>query len=420
MRSFTYNGKFWIPGNKENAFTGTLLFNPKEKIELCSLDALVPSKLVKGPIISIINGNLSIEGGQQEEVTLYRVLKRHPMVVYLILWGAHFPNEEALFFKEFSFSFLCSVQGMFSKSVSLNGAIVTIDFNKLSISDPVVTISFGKSQDLNECLSCFGELLKFFTLLLLEKITPLSLYAVSDTGKKVEIFYAHPIFQDENAIKWSLNMDNIPKAIEEKLEKALIEWFKKTEEFRLLTDLYFSAVYNFGISFLGNLEQPFLLLATAIERYHHILSNRGVATSKEENTALKEINQVLKSCSLSQNARDFWEKNKKELIRKSLMQQLEDIYSHRQETLNILGFIKDEVSRKKFFRKVRDYRANIAHGRKRPGTEELHKTFCYLRLFIELCLLAELGFTPEECKEIMKQSPYFHNFGIMESKNRTN
>jgi hypothetical protein len=52
----------------------------------------------------------------------------------------------------------------------------------------------------------------------------------------------------------------------------------------------------------------------------------------------------------------------------------------------------------------------ITHGGERPRTAELLEAFYRLRLFLELCLLGELGFTPEECEDVIRQAWYFHSF----------
>lgn len=169
-----------------------------------------------------------------------------------------------------------------------------------------------------------------------------------------------------------------------------------------------------GSPFIGNLIYSFLLLIVTLECYHLVLSKRGACTPKEDNQAFLEIDKLLTTNSgLSPETKDFWQSYKGKLNQKPLKLQLEDIYQFWKEIMDILGFLRKDEFREKFFKGIRDQRNHIAHGRKeRIETQALHESFYRVRLFLELRLLGEMGFTPKECQEIIRRAWYFKQFSM--------
>jgi len=448
MRAFTCTGEFWLPGNEANTFEGTLSFDPREGARLDPGGVSEFFSQTKDRVVPLVLGKVKIvEDEPPLEVTLYKVYPQggYPWPVKCIFQGAHFVDEKDLVFRRISLSFLPPVDMCHQKKLP-NYATVTVNLKSFS----VVTISFEKSRSFDECVLYFGKLVELLTLLFPERtvsgrIVPCSLSAENDAEKSVEILHAHPIFRDERSIGWLIEPLKAPKAVEEKFGEAFNKLFRRIERLQELRkleesgelkrlkksgkvkdsttlerklkflakldfsmDLHFSAVYNRGSSFMGNLELPFFLLVTAAECYHSARAEKGTFSPKEDNPDFKEIDELVRQHKgLSEEAREFWNERGEELVRKPLRLQLEDIYNRWQKTADVLDFLRDEKLRNKFFSRVRDYRADIAHGRKGFKTAELLEAFYRLRLFLELCLLGELGFTPEECKEIIKEAWYY-------------
>jgi hypothetical protein len=463
MRTFTCTGEFWLPGNEKNTFKGTLSFDPGEGARLKLFGNPQFLRTLNQPIkklqFPLLHGIVNIDGEWQRvtawnpevrqvttisktnrSITTHDIASQVILHATIILLGIHYHIEQTktlTIYLAHSLHWLeTCAQELFAqptrndswslewKVVPSKGAKILLGFEKVRLLcwdrlEPVSThehllfvrILFEEGQDLKSCIFYLNHLLKFFVFLFSKKVTPLFVHGLNTVEEKFELLYPHPAFQIKQT--WNITYDSklLQRLLEAKLESSLQHWFEKANELDLITELYASSIYNEGFHSSSDLKVSFLNLFTALESYHKILCNRGMfeKTDKQKEEYFQEIlNLVNQSSSVSPEAKNFLQNCKGNLTSKSQRAQFEDIFKHHQQILEKLEFMHDETQRKEFFETLKKFRNQIAHeGKIPPDTEKLQIAFYRLRLFLELCLLGELGFTPKECKEIISQAWYY-------------
>lgn len=421
MHSFTGTGEFWLPGNEKNTFKGTLWFDPREGIRLDVIGdilACIPPGergTTIPPTFDILHGEIWLSEAIKP-ITLYgeimptkgffdfdstkKNISHWEFRASVLLIGERLPLASMRFTKiESSFSYLFIKLWRFAKESFenseshlpwktkklQNGVIEAITLypekERRTVQDHLgfqetttwnfsIETIFTQEQDIYECLGHVEILRRFFILLLLEPVIPLSVTVQTTSGNSTQILYAPLGYQETPPRRESFDT---PSVVVDKLENALETWLREQKKLQETLNPYFVAVYNLGAKYVQALEDQFLNLCKSFERYY------------EYCFPCKAKNRIC------------------------FRNKLQKIYEKHKSFLNVLAFLNDTY-RIQFIDKIVQMRNAIAHEGKWPNMQELFENLYRLRLFLELCFLGELDFTPEECQKIIRQAWYFERF----------
>lgn len=449
---FEYKGIWWLPDKPEKRVSGTLTFTPNKG---ANLDLMGSFKDIKNKNRSEILEPEIILGVSSDGkyITLYKCLETNSTTSFpgfqtssrflanLVFVGVHFQKSEDISFKSISVHYLhldewVKIYGFVIKSWGKKGVIIkyklpepfqveisdelkiSINFRRKvssrSFSQEEVTIKQNTEikvetseekpfEDFREIIYHIQNLL---TLGITEPVYPLSITGLTEVNVENEAYYL--------PVKIFYQLLDIPKGhktltsndmlftfedISNRFEPLLKNWFEKKDFLESVYNLYFGTLYNPHMY----LEDQFLSLIQAIESFHRrVYGGKYLPDEKYDKVYEVLVNGIPED--VESELKDRLMEYLKYGNEFSLRKRLKEIFDKYKEILdkfieNKKDFIEKVVNTRNYFTHYdKELKEHTAHG------EDLCRLNQKLRMCLETCLLAEIGFTSEEIKTFISRN----------------
>jgi hypothetical protein len=463
IEKFEYKGIWWIPNKSNEQISGTLRFTPDEG---AILDLIGSFKDIKD-MNRMLNPNIILGiSSNGKNITLHKCFETKSNVSFpglltssfyanVVFVGAHFQKNEDIKFKKLSIHYLyldewVNISGfdiqLFSDKkevvmkyklpepiqasigedykifidIRATGPTYSIVQKEASIKQSTyIRIEPSEEKSFDEYLNIMYHIQNFLSLGVLEPVHPLIIEGITEVNKKmmkdkayyppVEISYRLPDIPKASKTLLPFDMLFTFRAISDRFEVFLRNWFKKADLLKPVYDLYFGTLYNPRMY----LEHRFLNLIQAIESFHQCIYGGEYLS----NADYEKIYYALVNAIPDGIKRDFKESLENKLKygnEFSLRKRLKEIFNKYQENLN--GFIEDKNA---FIEKVvntRNYQTHHDEDLKECSAigEELYNLTQKLKILLEICLLTELGFSSSEIKGLFSRNRRYQHESIQQ------
>jgi len=439
IEEFEYSGLWWLPDNQDKKIPGRFRFNQSEGAILELDGCFTEDPKVTGLFNPTMVNGVSNTG---KDITLHRCLGRGVTVTgafvepryytsklyaHEVFVGVHFGREEDIKFNRLHiryshldewlnlspFKFEDNEEEKVWRykpptlvQVSISDELRLAMAFELSYTYPVtvlhvthkgvIVIAPAREAYFEKYQQIVRRVQDFLSLALGEAVYPLDIEGQTESAKRV--IGNHTLYED---VKIFYQLAVVPKqrplsvfeplfgyeAIANKFEHLLQNWFGKAEQLAPVYDLYFSSVYGREMY----LEQKFLCLIQALESYHRRMVNNRKWPEEDYNKRIEEIMWGVPSEYKKWLRYVLKHRNEPELH-----ERLEKLLNRFPTTVSSL--IKDTQT---FVNKVCDTRNYLTHHDENLKNaaakgEALHRINLQLTALVEMCLLKELGFTPDE------------------------
>lgn len=438
-------GEWWLPNDPGKQIPGVLTYSPDEGIILELMGSFKDIRNIEKFLeLEIIIG-ISKNG---EDITLYKCSEISSSYtaaglstlfrVNRVFVGAHFQREDDIKFKSVSARFLhldewLGISGFESeeqlkggKAISVvysnpseiqmkigNGYSLSIFFDyavefpsrgyyKFNIQQEArIKIEADRARTLRDYEKVIEDIQNFISLgIFWLKSRPFDIQGEMEDGSKVvKIFDAYSL-----SLGYSLILDRKLmlfefKDIQDRFEIFLRNWINKAEQLRFIIDSYFH-------DSSGSWEYRFLSLVQALEAYHRCCFERGEYLSDSEfQKVYNELINVISSYPSEEFRRSLIERLKY-ANEFSLRKRIKEIFDKYADVLK--EFIKDKNRFIEGVIKIRNY---YTHRDKKLEKEvkgyNLYSFIFQLKMIIEVCLLAEIGFSLDEIKNLFLKNEVY-------------
>ena len=454
MEGFEHKGKWWLPGEEDSQIDGTLTYSPADGaiLELSgafgdlsraigrqglSTARIILGTTASGNRISLLNcaeshRSLGAVYGPGYATTSYRV--------QVALVGTHFPSYEEVTFASLhvhyshldawsDFQYFDYAQEEGVKKISYTSPAPTVahlgDGVTISVTSagserwegsPVtcvtierearIGIQIGERAHFDEFLNPIRLTQIFLSLGVGAAVHPMKVTGsrqemVEDVmiPRPVEIFYRPPRAAPPQRTLLPSDMTFTLAGITDRFEPFLRNWFDNADLLRPVVNLYFATLPE-SVMFA---EQRFLTLTRALESFHR-QRHGGQYLSPEKYTPAREELVAAIPDWISGDHRDALRTRLKYGYEYSLRKRLGDLFDAHEPVLR--DVFPDTTT---FIDKIVKTRNYLTHYDEDDSQDaaidglELHRLATELRTLLEVCLLSEIGFTPEEiCKQVQE------------------
>jgi hypothetical protein len=451
-KEFEYEGIWWLPDQPKKQVSGTLKFTPGKggTLELIgSFKDIKDGSTLSAP--EIILGT-SANG---RNITLHRCIETKliqnvpglPVSVFHvheIFVGAHFQKTEDIKFKSLSVHF-----SLLDEWVNISGIDIQLKpkaadiLIKYKYPDPIeatvkhdckisiytqttfpslsivqseaaikerryIKIAYPEEKSIDEYLRLMFHIRNFLSLGTMRPAYPLNIEAETEKSKMmingkpyypaVKIFYTLLDIPKVSDKLMLFNMLFTFKDISDKFEAFLNNWLEKAELLEPVYNLYFGTLYNPRMY----LNQNFMSLVQAAESYHRRMMNNQELPEKEHGKRLEEVFSAVP------------EKHKEWLEEELAYSNEPNLRKRIREIWDKFPVVPDNLigDKKSFISKVVTTRNYLTHydprlkGEAATG-EKLYKLTQQVKALIEMCLLTELGFSPDNVREIFARNTWY-------------
>ena len=461
IKEFEYKGIWWLPDNPEKRISGTLRFTPNEGAILDLIGSIEDIKNMNKTLEPEIVLGISSNG---KNITLYKCFETKSsfssegfqtslFYANFVFIGVHFQKLEDIRFKSISVHCLhldewVNISGFDIKPLGEEKEIIIKyklpesfqadigDGLKILINiqatgpsrafvqkeatikqETEIKIETSEDKSFEDYRKIIYHIQNFLSLGVMEPIHPLAITGLTEVNKEmvegkahyppVEIFYRLPDIPKASKTLLPVDMLFTFKDISNRFESFLRTWFEKKDSLEPVYDLYFGTLYNPRMY----LEHRFLSLVQAIESFHQRTCG-GEYLSDED---YKVVYDALLAAIPEEVGSDF--KNRlKEYLKYgnefSLRKRLKEFFDKYRKILD--KFIEDEDA---FIEKVVNTRNYQTHHDKElkeraASGEDLYRLTQKLKMCLEVCLLAELGFSLEEIKDLFSRNSRYQHESI--------
>lgn len=450
INKFEHEGYWWLPENEDNKICGILKYTPGENATLELMGSFEGLQNIKKMSeIKLIHG-FSSKG---EEITLYRCYEKSTTIsvpgfqttLYLALMvfvGIHFEKEEDIKFKELliHYSYLeewINVSGIdYSRFVNNKDIDISIQFKQpepiqaeinenyrlsihfgylipkesrreIGIKERVsIGIESSKEKSFAELLVISSHIQNFISFGVMEPVYPLFINGKTELKKElidgnthyplIEIYYNIPnIYKPVKSLP-PFDILFTYDDISDKFDLFLQNWFEKLDKLTPVFNLYFGTRYNPNIY----REHRFLSIIQAIESYHRrILGGKYLSDDDYQKIYEKMVMKIPDE--VKDDHKDSLNSKLKFGNEYSLRKRLNEIFKEYNYNLQMFItnkdiFINNAVDTRNYLvHYVKNLEDNAASG------NNLIRLTQKLKVLLEICLLAEIGFTPNEIRKLL-------------------
>jgi len=449
IEEFEYKGIWWLPDKPERQISGTLRFTPAEGANLELIGSFrsiedINKIFAPGIILGESSNGKSITLNECTETDVsisFPGFQTSSFYANKIFVGGHFQKEEDIRFKKLSIRF-----SNLDEWVNISGfsieykwedvevivkhkmpppfqANISDDLKVLINFEPIwpthsfvqkdvtikqntwIQIESSEEKPLEYYKKVMNHIQNFLSLGITKPILPMAIEGITEANKEmlgnilrcppVEIFWKLPDIPKASKTLLPPDMLFTFEDISNRFEIFLRNWFKKADLLEPIYNLYFGTFYNPRMF----LEHRFLSLAQAVESYHQRVFGGEYLPDEE----YKPVYEALVKAIPSWIVEDFRSSLKKRLKygnEYSLRKRLKEIFDKYSDILS--RFIENKEN---FIERVVDTRNYLTHWREglkehAAQGEELYHLTQKLKMILEICLLAELGFNSEEIKDL--------------------
>ena len=452
IEDFEYKGIWWLPDKPERRISGTLRFTPAEGANLGLIGSFRSFEDINTTFAPrIILG----ESSNGKSITLNECIETDVSISFpgfqtssfyanKIFVGAHFQKEEDIQFKNFSVRFLHLDEWVNISGFSIEykwedveviikhkmpppfQANISDDLKVLINFEPIwpkqsfvqkeasikqntwIQIEGSEEKPLEYYKKIMNNIQNFLSLGITEPILPMAIEGITEANKEmlgnilrcppVEIFWKLPDIPKASKTLLPPDMLFTFEDISNRFEIFLRNWFKKADLLEPIFNLYFGTFYNPRMF----LEHRFLSLVQAVESYHQRVCGGEYLQEKEYRPVYEALVKAIPSWIVG----DFRSSLKNRLKygnEYSLRKRLKEIFDKYSDILS--RFIENKEN---FIERVVDTRNYLTHWREglrkhAAQGEELYHLTQKLKMILEICLLAELGFNSEEIKDLLSK-----------------
>jgi len=450
MDDFKHKGRWWLPADPDTQVEGTLTYSPADGPILAlsgafgDLRGLIGTQGLSSP--RLILGTTA--SGQQ--ITLLDCAQKHRSVgsgyptssyhVRAAFVGSHFQSYDDITFESLRvhYSYLdgwaalrhfehLQEQGVTTLSYTRPEPIVAQIDDGLKIllistgseqwrgSPPTrvtiereasIGIQIGEEAHFAEFPGPIRLLQIFLSLAVGASVRPVNLTAtrrelVRDNlvPRPVDIFYQPPRDIPPQKTLFAADMTFTRTAISDRFESFLHNWFETAKSLEPVLNLYFVTLAETGMF----AEHCFLSLTRALESFHRCRYGGQYLSGLDYEPAYDQLIAAIPD-SIATDHRAALAARLKYGHQFSLRKRLADIFSAHDEVLN--GLCPDIQA---FIHKVVTTRNYLTHydedDRQDAGATgiELHRLVSRLRIALEACLLAEIGFSAREQRRMVRE-----------------
>jgi len=456
FEEFEYKGNWWLPDEPEKQTPGTLRFNPREGAVLDLIgsfkDITIESmfKMLSSQIIMLSPQIILGTSSNGKDITLYKCLETKltpsfpgiplsSFYAHVVFVGTHFQRPEDIKFKKVYIHYL-----HLDEWVDLSGFNIEIPPSpskdeiiiKYKLPIPVevslkddyrMRIAFGfegptlsavqkeagvkqetyikieasEEKPFEEHMRIIHMTQDFLSLGVGEPVYPLTIEGTTEVGETVKsertpvgVFYSPKNIPKVTKTLLPFEMLFTFKDIKAKFGVLLNNWFEKAELLEPVYGLYFGTLYDSRMYS----EHRFLSLIQAVESYHSRVTENCELPQERHNKRIEEILTMAPP-----NHKD-WLRSKLEYSNHPILRKrLREIYDKYSTIVNFEGdgkaFVHKVWATRNYFTHFdKKLKAEAAEG------EELYHITQKLKILLEACLLAELGFSLNEIENLFSRS----------------
>lgn len=444
IEEFEYEGMWWFPADPKKQISGTLKFNPNKGAILDLIGSFKDVQDIKNLSEPEIILGISSNG---KNITLYRCFETKSSLsvpglltssfyIDIVFVGAHFKKVEDIKFRSlsihyshldewanisgFNIQFTDGIRIAYKPPKSIQATIndslkifieIHVNYPTISIvqkearikQETFIKMKPTEEKNFEECLNIMYHIQNFLSLGVMEPIHPLIIQGEIEANKihiekkeynpAVDIFYSLSYPPNTSKTLIPFEMLFTFKDIHEQFETYLKNWFEKMELLKPVFNLYFGTLYNSHMY----VEQHFLSLTEALEIFHRRTSRDGGKYLSDND--YKDVYQAI----IKAIPRDVDIDHKQSLENKlkyghefPLRRRLKELFEKYDEILK-----KFVIDKNVFINTVKDSRNYLIHydsdlKDKAVTGKELYRLTIKLKILLEICLLAEIGFSIED------------------------
>lgn len=447
---FEYKGNWWLPDKPEKRVSGTLTFTPNKGANLDLMGSFKDTENMNITLKPEIILGVSSDG---KYITLYKCFETNStpnflgvqtssrFLANLVFEGVHFQTSEDISFKSISVHYLyldewVNISGFDIKSPAEKEVIIKYkppepfqakisDELKILINFPPpwplfvhvqkevtikqnteVKIETSEEKPYEDYRKIMSHIQNFLTLGITKPVYPLTITGLTEVNVEneayylpVKIFYQLLDIPKEYKTLTSNDMLFTFKDISDRFEPLLKNWFEKKDFLEPVFNLYFGTLHNPRMY----LEDLFLSLIQAIESFHRrVYGGKYLPDEKYDKVYEVLVNGIPED--VESELKDRLMEYLKYGNEFSLRKRLKEIFDKYKEILD--KFIENK---KDFIEKVVNTRNYFTHYGKElkeyaTSGKDLYHLTQKLRMCLETCLLAEIGFTSEEIKALISRN----------------
>lgn len=475
MKSFEYNGYWWLPSDPQRSIAGNLKFDP---VNGGSLDLLGSFKDIPD-LNKVLEPNIILGFANGKKITLYQCYEKNsnmsmlaggPVVLTTSFWanaifvGHHFDKPEDIVFKSLSIHYShlqewVQITGFkfalhADKDNHLNQYDVSYRFpDKIEISVGNTKISFDynfhdggdklKEFNLEQTIflkieppaslhfdnylrDIFYHLQNFLSLGVGRAVYPLIIKGKNENCKiqlekekviynDIEVFYQVNDFPPTFKKLHPFDMAFYFGDIKENFGRYLDNWFQKSAILQPVYDLYFAILYSSKMY----LQHKFLSLTQALETYHRRIHGGEYVSNKDYGALYEALINAIPS-GLDPDFKTSLKMRLKYHNEFSLRRRLREILIKCDEVTaplvpNKESFIEDVVNTRNF---LTHYDKSLEG--KEKNSQELYDMTEKISLILEVCLFEEMGMTQELINKVVSRNRrYQHLVGKTAQKEKS-
>ena len=450
MEEFEYKGRWWLPAKKDSQIDGTLTYSPTDGaiLELSGAFGDLSRLLVSGQLSAprIILGTTA--SGQDVTLLNCAQKRRHTGGAYptssyrvnVVFVGAHFESHDEIDFESLyvHYSHLDSwagfpyfehtrEEGVTRVSYRSPERIVAYLGDGLAVSvDPGVSeqwegspprrvtiegdarigIRLGEPTHFDKFLRPMRLTQIFLSLGVGTAVHPLTVTGVRlemigdvPTPRSVGIHYQPAVAVAAQRAVFPSDMTFRLPDISDRFEQFLRNWFETAELVGPVVDLYLATLAETGIY----AELRFLMLTHALESFHRQRCGGRYLSPEEYEPARKELDAAIPD-RISRDHRDALRAKLKYGYEYSLRKRLGDLVDAHEPVLR--GVFPETTAFIERVVKTRNYLTHYDEDDREDaatGALELQRLAVWLRTLLEVCLLGEIGFSPEELQNQLRE-----------------
>ncbi len=448
IEEFAYKGVWWLPDNPKEQVSGTLRFTPGEGATLDLIGSFGDIKRTNKMLDPEIILGISSDGKQ---ITLYECFETGSTISFpgfpissfsanSVFIGALFQKSEDMKFKSISVHYLhldewagisgFELKNLWEKEVIIKYKLpepIQVDIsNGLKISINIratmpqhsfvqkeatikqkteIKIETSEDKSFEDYRKIIFHIQNFLSLGIMESVHPLAIAGLTEVNKMmiedkahyppVEVFYTLSDIPKGHEPLHPLDMLFTFKDISNRFESFLRNWFEKKDLLEPVYNLYFGTLYNPNMY----LEHRFLSLIQAIESFHQCIYGGEYLPDEDYKVVYDALVPAIPEAVRS-DLKDRLKEYLKYGNEFSLRKRLKEIVDKYQEILD--RFIENKNA---FIEKVVDTRNYQTHHDKElkeraAKGKDLYWLTQKLKMYLEICLLTELGFRSEEIKAL--------------------
>ncbi|MBN1573920.1 MAG: hypothetical protein JW984_12050 [Deltaproteobacteria bacterium] len=337
INSFEIEGEWWLPENPDNKVKGKLIYNPGQT-PILDLSGVLSSLNVKeGKTTRLALGELISKdfilgiSNSGEKATLHKcysinpttiikdiVVEKQTFDIQYIFRGEHFNNKDDIKFQALVLKYLyfdtwtksyTRREGSKIKFIKIdiredlnlyfvlqnNVELPINELNNLENIENSIILHPKESKKYFDYDDDMGLMFMFFSFAISNRTHPLSIRGLTDNHDEVEVFFRIrgitnlPETLVEKQFLFSL------RSIQIKIEYLIVSWFKKGSQLELELDIVFSLFLRTIYFPEMHYEIDFLVIAQAIETFHHRISyNKKDERYEEDYVSDDNYNKICK------------------------------------------------------------------------------------------------------------------------------